>query len=716
MKKKDRVFNIRFLFCVFVGLMMGIVIGKLFVTRKISIWLTVGILILAIAVSILSWIYASKMEESNKKSRARRKTSTILKCSSVGFLIAVVAGMISIISPMLSMMSMPNIEYDTVITGVVGEYVVSEETYKKFVLTDCEIIENDGRKSLGYDVLIYTENYADISLGDRITFAENLTKYTISDEYGIHSLINNIGYSAYISVDDMILSEGKMSIRDWIHNRVYSVLMDNLNEENANISYAILFGDKNGLDEGVSQMFSYAGISHILAVSGLHVSVLVSIIWFLLDKIKCKKYIKLGVFGGILLFYAYLCYFSPSVCRAGVMAFTLATCKAFKVEYDSLSSLSLAGIIILALSPEKLFSLSFQLSFMCIFSIITLAPAFDWLFDKIRCPKWLGSALGMSIATNIAVLPVSVNVFGEVSLLGVISNIFVLPIFSVVYVLLFTVVLFSVIIKPLGVFLFLPDIFLHLIKVVATYVGMIPFGVFRIFNVSYWLLALIVLASLLVHFLMAKNYIKLVAVSSVVIMICVVFGLNLIPTSYTNDILVAKQNNTGVVVVSDENSTILVGSDITNKSLMLMLKKMRLNRIDEILAYDLQLNELKELQKVCNTFGVNKVYIPSKYNTKTIVDMFPNTTVIVGGEKICDYTLGIIEDDGDLIAIRLIRDDKIVLIPRLENNKHANSIVSVMYVDSADYLLVERDSFWTKLEGYEGIKHYFDEEEIIIKG
>lgn len=690
--------------------------GKLFCTQKISIWSVLLIIFLFVAITVGLCVYAKKTEKHNMKFRARRNLSKLIRYSSIGFLVACAVGVFLIDMPILNILLMPTYSEDAIYTGIVSRYVVSEDTYKKFVLTDCKVVNGSIQDELEYDILIYTDNYAVIELGDRITFDGDIIAYDMSDEYGMHSLINNIGYSAYISFSNMTIGEGKVSLRDWIHNKVYTLLQDNLNKENADISYAILFGDKNGLDDGISDMFGYAGISHILAVSGLHVSVLVTILWFLLDKIKCNKYVKLALFGGMLLFYAYLCYFSPSVCRACIMAMTLASCKAFRLEYDSLSSLSLAGIVILLITPQMLFSISFQLSFMCIFSIISLSPGLNIIFDKIKCPKWLASSLSMSIAVNIAVLPISINSFGEVSLLGIISNIFILPIFSVVYVLLFTLVVIGVIISPLGILLTVPEMFLHIIKVIATYVSKIPFGVFRIFNISYWSVALIVFTSLIIHFLMTKHYLKTVVVLGLVVMIGVVFGINMIPKEYSNDILVPTQYKSGVTILSDENTTALIGSDVTEKKLILMLKKLRIKNIDEIYAFDLQLNELDELENICDKFNVKKIYIPEKYNYDAILTRFDNCQILQVGSRICGYTFEMVEKQGNIIAVKLINDDKVVLIPNRDNTKAENTEIITYYLEGTDYILVEDDNVWSNIQDYSGILHFFEEKELIIEG
>ena len=111
----------------------------------------------------------------------------------------------------------------------------------------------------------------------------------------------------------------------------------------------MLFGGKQGLSDELKDMFSYSGISHILAVSGLHIGVLVSLIYYCLKKIKLNKFVKLILLATVLIFYSYLCDFTPSVCRASIMAVILCLCDLYKIQYDALSSLSIAGIIILLL-------------------------------------------------------------------------------------------------------------------------------------------------------------------------------------------------------------------------------------------------------------------------------------------------------------------------------------------------------------------------------
>ena len=173
----------------------------------------------------------------------------------------------------------------------------------KFLVDDCTVVSNSSSEKLDFRVLVYSNIFSDIELGDNIVFSGKLNKFETDDD--MSKLSQNIGYSVFVNNEDIVVTEGEMSIKDIIKDKVRKVYEDNLNYDNMNISYAIMFGDKNGMSDNISEMFSYAGISHILAVSGLHVGVLVGLLWFILRKIKVNKYVRWIILSLLLLDFSY---------------------------------------------------------------------------------------------------------------------------------------------------------------------------------------------------------------------------------------------------------------------------------------------------------------------------------------------------------------------------------------------------------------------------
>jgi len=700
--KKERIVNIRFLFCIFIGLMLGIIFSKLFLLGNINLFVYLSFLLIICSIAVGLVIYAKKTAQENKKFYARKNVSFLLLCSAIGFAIAYLVGLIIAIFPIVHIKDNHQFSGSVNVTGIVSGYIDKESTYTKFLLSDCEYFEDGTEVFSDFGMVVYTGTLIDVELGDEVSFSAELDNFEYSDEYDFSLLGEKISYSAYIDLEDITVNAGHMNFRDKVHRYVNNVLKDNLNEDNAEISFAVLFGQKYGLSKDISEMFSYAGISHILAVSGLHIGVLVTLIWFVLSKCKVNKYVRLVLFGLILIFYSYLCMFSPSVCRASIMAFVLAMCKCFFWEYDILSSLSIAGIIILLVDPLALFTVSFQLSFMCIFAIITFAPALNKLFDKIKVPKFLASSLAVSIAVNIAILPICMNYFAKVGLLGVITNIFVLPIFSATYILLFVSTLIAVLIQSLGFVLAIPNLLLHIIKVVAFEVTSIPYGLFKLFRVSYIIVFLLGLIFLTIHFFMSKKLFKMIWVGILSVLACVLCIVYVVPKNYDSDnLIVAKQYKSNVVMYVGESGITMIGSDISYNNVLFLMRDVRLNRIDTIVAYDLQLNKVDELLKIKQEFGVEKIVLTSKYDYEGLTNKLGKVEFFDKTYNIDNLKLYTIEYKYDIVALDIEVNGTDFLVPFLSNSINENNyLINNFY--NFDYYLISKISIWNEQDNITG--------------
>lgn len=664
-----RIVNIRITFVAFIGLMLGILFGFNWYLQTIQTALAIVLLIGVILLCVAVIIYARKTKAYNEKLEYRKNISKILLVSSIAFFVTFILGTISIIFPVSKATNIRDFYGTVKVGGVVCDNVITSDTSTKFIIKNAVVDTGEEQVKVDYKIVVYTTKNFVVSLGDYIEFESELESYHLNTSKS-SSIFQGVGYSCYVGVDKFEVEAGKQSFKDIIKNSTYQNLISNLNYDNANISYAILFGDKQGLSQDLSDMFSYAGISHILAVSGLHIGVLVSAIMFILKKIKMNKFVRLGILSAILIFYSYLCSFTPSVCRASIMAIVLSLCDIYLIEYDSLSSLSIAGLIILAFNPFALFTVSFQLSFLCIFAIISLAPTLSKMLEKIKLPKVLASSLALSIATNLAILPVGFNNFAKVSLLGIITNIFVLPIFSITYVLLFGVSFLSLILPFMGFLLKVPELFLHIIKTIADYVSNIKFGIFKIFYVSFWTLTLILIISIILHFFMIKKYIKFGLSFVLTALLITLFVMSSIPNNYSNENLIFVQNYKGnVCYYVEDNVVTLIGSNIKNNRVVTELKHLNIKNIDNIIAYDLQLNALNNLVEICNDNNVKNVYAPSDFNYSELSKRVPNINIFELNVEVGSLRLETIHYDGYIIAVYLKTNLGTVLIPEIKPNK-----------------------------------------------
>ena len=132
-----------------------------------------------------------------------------------------------------------------------------------------------------------------------------------------------------------------------------------LDQESFGVAYAMILGDTRYIDDQTLQAFRNVGIAHVFAVSGLHVGFVVMLVNAFVKK---RKKLSLCVTMAVLLFYAWVCNFSPSIIRAMIMTFLLLLAKSLGREPDFLSSLSTAVCVILLIKPFYLFEVGFQLS------------------------------------------------------------------------------------------------------------------------------------------------------------------------------------------------------------------------------------------------------------------------------------------------------------------------------------------------------------------
>ncbi len=187
---------------------------------------------------------------------------------------------------------------------------------------------------------------------------------------------------------------------------------DALPEDVRGVISGMIFGDTSDIPEDVKEDFRRNGTAHILAVSGLHLGILYKIY----EKIKGSSSGPASLAVIIFLLYSYgtLCMWRPSVVRAGTMILMKASSKTFRLRYDSLTALSLAAVILMAIRPYVIFGNGFILSFLAILGIkivIRMLP------EKI--PDFIASGL----AVNLVLTLYQAYAFNYVSPVSVLINI-----------------------------------------------------------------------------------------------------------------------------------------------------------------------------------------------------------------------------------------------------------------------------------------------------
>lgn len=225
----------------------------------------------------------------------------------------------------------------------------------------------------------------------------------------------------------------------------------------APILKGILVGDKSDFSDVLYKKFSYAGLSHIVAVSGMHLSILFALLAFLSQKLP-TSYKKLLLFSAPFLFlFVAAANFTPSVCRAGIMMFVMIISVFLNQRYYPLNALFISLAIILWITPYSLFSKSLTLSFGATLGILVFWKYLINLFDfEIKIPnfvperiasfagkalKFIVPPLATSFSAFLGTAYFSALFFQNVSWIQLFTNIWVVPAVTAVFCLGFLAVI-----------------------------------------------------------------------------------------------------------------------------------------------------------------------------------------------------------------------------------------------------------------------------------
>lgn len=212
-------------------------------------------------------------------------------------------------------------------------------------------------------------------------------------------------------------------------------------DEDAGIYTSILLGDKSLLDSDVKKMYQDNGMAHILAISGLHISILGMGLYRLLRK-GCLPFVPCFIICFVLMIsYGIMTGNSVSTIRAVAMFLVSVMADVAGRRYDMPSAMALAAIMILLIYPKMLFNSSFQLSFLAVLGIMLIKPALEIALkekiyrkkspQKVKKRPILDSIL-TSLSVNIATLPVLLCSFFVFPPYSIFLNVIVLPLMSIV--------------------------------------------------------------------------------------------------------------------------------------------------------------------------------------------------------------------------------------------------------------------------------------------
>lgn len=415
--------------------------------------------------------------------------------------------------------------------------------------------------------------------------------------------------------DSNFLVSFSLSARDKIKEITKQTLLPPYNY----LLIGMLLGEKSFIPPHLKEVFAEAGIMHILAVSGLHVGIIAMALLALLSMLKLPKKLKLFSLILILITYASITGFRPSVLRATIMFVLLIGGKLINRSRNLNISLFFAAFLILLLNPLTLYDAGFLLSFIVTFSIINLSPVLQGLFSKIVV--WIKNPLAVSTAAWIGIFPLSAYFFSKVSIISIISNIFIIPLTGIAVILGFVTFFIGMMsISLAGIIAKINYLVLNLITLIAKSFSSIPFAFIYVAQPAVMVIILYYLTVFLIIEIFYKKTLSLkIMKKTVLIVLSVTFLIIIVQLFYPTDNLKVNFINVGegdcILIEAPNNVNILIDGggtpqsdfDVGSKVVIPYLRRKGINKIDLLILTHPHLDHLEGLLPVLKEFKVDMV-------------------------------------------------------------------------------------------------------------
>jgi len=320
------------------------------------------------------------------------------------------------------------------VAGTVSQEVALGARSQKVTLQVRELSVKGRHRTVKGRLLVIADQYPRFAYGDDLRLSCRLHEPEpfngfAYDRYLAKQDIYSVCYYPEITAHTAGRKQDAYSFLLGIKEELRRLLEKGMEEPAAGLARAMVLGDKQSIGQRERQVFAQAGISHIAAISGMHVSILAAMIMFLLLGVGLKR--QQAFYLAVLFLAVYVCLigFPASAVRASLMGFlvlwALQLGRLNRVGY----SLLLAASLMLVANPRLLRDdIGFQLSFLAVFGIAWLYEPIYRLLKYLRLPRVLGvrSVLAVTLSAQALTVPLALYHFEVLSLVSPLTNVLVL--------------------------------------------------------------------------------------------------------------------------------------------------------------------------------------------------------------------------------------------------------------------------------------------------
>ncbi len=561
-------------------------------------------------------------------------------------------------------------ENEQLITGVVCEIPKDSDYAFSYVIKP---------EKKNYKIRYVSENDKFLREGDLVRVKGACEKENQDKEMFGNSLSSKVYFTFFQSDECSIEKTGEINYyykNIGIVKRNFSeIITKYLPGRNGAMAMAITIGDKSELEEKVTDYFNYCGTSHLLVISGLHLTLWSTFIVNFLNKFsKLRKYAPyIGI--ACLFIYSAITGFSVSVIRAGAMVGTVLVARVFKRDADSINSIGLAVAFILLFNPFAPFSVALWLSVLSTLGILAYSGKIDyWINEKLKGKsitekplyQLIVKSFSISFSTMVFTLPVFIIKLKMIPVVSVITNFIMVDLALVMMACTFVGVFSHLIfLRPISQMCFMiTGIIGEFLHTVAEKIGMAEWSTISLSHKYYEYFFIVAIICIVVIFVAEKFKIRLakhitVILSTIFVVLtiyCTIYDYN------TPTVEVVGTDNNSIITVNYKGETVLIGTpekkyvdDVKDA-----LHKHNKKQIDMLMVTEKESETISQMISVYENFGRVKTYF---------YDEFPNvfdevSACNVRGFSMSDNVLAEFKNN-DYLEIKV--RDKCVAIAECKN-------------------------------------------------
>jgi competence protein ComEC len=328
------------------------------------------------------------------------------------------------------------------IKGLVNSYPELIDRTARLQVSAQEVNKNDQWREASGTVLVTVTRYPVYRYGDLLLLRGELESSADPGyaDYLARQDIHSVMF--YPEIEVMETGRGS-SLLAWVYSlreRLSRTLTKVLPEPQASLAQGIILGIRENIPSSVRDSFIFSGTAHLLAISGLHLSVVAGILLSMgIWAFGRQGYIYVWLALIAIWLYALLTGMNPPVIRAGIMVSLFLIAELLGRQRSAITALAFAAAIMVGIEPQVMWSVSFQMSFTAIAGLIFIFPPLQSLGRR-TINSWLGGngaavsaanfvvdSLSVTLAATIAIWPLVAHYFGIVSLVGPLATFFALP-------------------------------------------------------------------------------------------------------------------------------------------------------------------------------------------------------------------------------------------------------------------------------------------------